>query len=75
MNYRAFFNNPNRRWWKESPGVYNARGYVLSLDDDPRHGRIWNLYKFDREAPDCYTCIAHNIPNDAIPLDTLTERK
>lgn len=75
MNYRAFFTNPKRQWWRESPGVYRAGGYILSLDDDPKFpGLVWNLYKFGRNAPDCWICIAHNIPHSAIP-DTLTDPK
>lgn len=63
MNYRAFFSNPKRHWWKESTGTYRSDdGYVVRTDDDPRYsGHIWNLWKFDRTAFDGYRCIGHDV--------------
>lgn len=73
MNYEQFFNNPDRSWegvlWELSPPeARSSDGYLLAWEYDVRHGSyLWNLYKFDRTAPDCYTCVAHNIPDNVIP--------
>lgn len=72
MNYEAFFKNTDREW--SNCSTTNGKefrsldGYTLALEYDVKYASyVWNLYKFDREAPDGYTLKAHNVPDNVIP--------